>query len=124
MSRDPKLRKKTTKGQTYWHTRTGGVDTHFGNVKEVAHENARRAFTAHVASLRESGTSHKRHVLTAGELLDLYLDWLDKNRRTHLTRFAGFRPRGPTSPHCRADEGSRPPEDGLRLLQRHPLPDV
>lgn len=102
MPRQPKLRKKKIGGNTYWFTEAGGAATYFGNADEVPYEDARRAFSTHVGTLADEGKDRKRAGQSAGELMDLYLDWMQpnrstsnyKNRRTHLNRFGGFLPQG------------------------------
>jgi hypothetical protein len=101
MPRQPKLRKKKIGTTTYWFTKAGG-ETFFGNVKTVPYEEARRAFREHIATLNDLSRDRKGKGVTAGELMDLYLEWVEKNRslsnyknrRTHLSRFGGFRPKG------------------------------
>jgi hypothetical protein len=81
----------------YWFTKAGG-DTYFGNVEEVAYADAQRLFRQHITSLAEATNHDKRKVLTAGELMDLFLDWVQAHRsdrsysthRTHCTRFGAF----------------------------------
>jgi hypothetical protein len=98
MPRQPKLRKKKIGKSTYWYTEAG-EPTYFGNVQEVPYEDARRLFSAHIKSLVEEEPGSKRKALTAGELIDLFLEWIDKNRsgrtystrRTYCSRFASFR---------------------------------
>jgi integrase len=99
MPRKPTLRRKKVGRSEYWFTKAGGSDTYFGNIKEVPYEEARRQFAAHISNLVEEETPSKTKVLTAGELIDLFLDWLQKNRsgrtyssrRTYCSRFASFR---------------------------------
>jgi site-specific recombinase XerD len=99
MPRKPTLRRKKVGRSEYWFTKAGGNDTYFGNVKEVPYEEARRQFAAHIRNLAEEGAASKSGVLTAGELIELFLDWLHKNRsertystrRTYCSRFASFR---------------------------------
>ncbi len=99
MPRHAKLRKKKVGKSVYWFTKAGG-DTYFGNTTEVPYKEARRLFSDHVKNLAgEDGTSKSRHRVTAGELMDLFLDWIKKNRseRTYTTResycsrFAAFK---------------------------------
>ena len=102
MPRQPKLRKK--KIRTYWFTEAGESPTYLSYVDEVSYDDARRAFSKHIFTLDENEKGRKRAVLSAGELMDLYLDWVQKNRsgssyencRTHLTRFGAFIPEGRT----------------------------
>jgi integrase len=88
MPRQAKLRKKKVGKSVYWFTKAGG-DTYFGSVTDVPYKEARRLFSDHVKNLAgEDGTSKGRHGLTAGELMDLFLDWIKKNRceQTYTTR--------------------------------------
>jgi len=97
MARQAKLRKKKVGKTTYWFTKAGG-DTYFGNVDAVSYTEARSLFNGHVQSLSDSEKDSKQKALTAGELMDLFLDWIEKNRsratylsrRTHCNRFAAF----------------------------------
>jgi integrase len=65
----------------------------------VSYDEARRLFAAHISSLVEQEQGSKRKALTAGELIDLFLDWVQKNRsektystrRTYCSRFGSFR---------------------------------
>jgi hypothetical protein len=110
VARQPKLRKKKIGPTTYWFTKAGG-ETYFGNVQDVSYDDARRAIREHMNNLNEPARCRKGKGPTAGELMDLYLDWLEKNRstanfknrRTHLNRFGGFCPPGGMrpSPTCR-----------------------
>lgn len=101
MPRQPKLRKKKVGSTTYWHTKAGG-DTYLGNASEVSYADARRAFREHLNTLNDEETDRKSKGFTAGELMDLFLDWVKENRsasnhlnrRTHLNRFGKFRPDG------------------------------
>src|SRR5262245_34490366 len=98
MPAKPKLRKKTVGKSVYWFTKAGG-EKYFGNVKDVPYEEARRLFAAHLNSLAEDGQASKNKALTAGELIDLFLGWIEKHRsqktyssrRTYCSRFASFR---------------------------------
>jgi integrase len=97
MPRQPKLRKKKVGKTTYWFTKAGG-DTYFGNVDAVSYTDARNLFNGHIQSLSDAETDSKQKTLTAGQLMDLFLDWIEKNRsratylsrRTHCNRFAAF----------------------------------
>jgi integrase len=88
VARQPKLRKKKVGKSLYWFTKTGG-DTYFGSVATVPLRDARQRFMDHVQSLvAEQRESKGRTGLTAGELMDLFLDWIAKNRskQTYTTR--------------------------------------
>ena len=52
--------------------------TYLGNIAEVPHADARQAFAKHLGTLGEEAEDRKRAVLSAGELMDLYLDWVQK----------------------------------------------
>jgi integrase len=98
MPRQPKLRKKKVGRSIYWFTKAGG-DTYLGNVEEVSHLDARKLFADHLLRLHTSETSSKRQGLSAGELMDLFLDWVQKHRdettystrSTYCSRFGSFR---------------------------------
>jgi hypothetical protein len=98
MPRQPKLRKKKTASTTYWFTKAGG-DTYFGNVEIVSFKEARSLFNDHIKSLSENQEDSKRKGLTASDLVELFLSWIEKNRskntyesrRTHCNRFLNFR---------------------------------
>lgn len=104
MARQPKLRKKKVGKSLYWFTKAGG-DTYFGSVAKVPYRDARKEFTDHVQSLVARERESKRRTgLTAGELMDLFLDWIEKNRSrqtyttrlTYCSRFGGLNAgRGP-----------------------------
>ena len=99
MARQPKLRKKTVGGSVYWFTKTGG-DTYFGRVDEVSRKAANIAFAAHLNRVRSEETDSKRVGLTVGDLIDHFLEWVQKHRSTasyearrlYCERFARFRP--------------------------------
>ncbi len=98
LPRKPTPRRKQVGKSVYWFTKAGG-ETYFGNVEDVPDDEARRLFAGHIKTLAEDGAGSKRKALTAGELIDLFLDWLQKNRsdrtysthRTYCSRFAAFR---------------------------------
>jgi integrase len=76
MPRHPKLRKKTVGASTYWFTKAGG-DTYLGNVGRVKYGDAVRRFREHLLGLdRLNG----RPGLTAGDLIELFLDWVGRHR--------------------------------------------
>jgi integrase len=97
MARQPQLRKKKVGKSVYWFTKAGG-DTYFGNVEDVPYTDARRLFRQHITSLADAARDGKRKVLTAGEMMDLFLDWVQAHRsdrsygtrRTHCSRFGAF----------------------------------
>jgi integrase len=75
-----------------------GKNAYFGNVETVSFAEARSLFTSHLQSLAGGEEDSKRKGLTAGELMDLFLDWVEKNRsrdtyttrRTYCSRFGSF----------------------------------
>jgi integrase len=71
----------------YWYTEAGGA-TYFGNVETVPFSEARNLFNDHIKSLSEGTKDSKAKVRSAGELMDLFLDWISKNRSkdTYETR--------------------------------------
>jgi integrase len=93
--RQPKLRKKKIGKSRYWFTKAGG-DTYFGNVADVPFSEARRLFSEHVKSIFETGNKSKG--MTTGDLMDLFLEWVQKNRsdrtygtrKTHCEQFGAF----------------------------------
>ena len=87
MARQPKLRKKSVGRYVYWFTKTGG-DTNFGRVDEVPHQQAQKLFADHLSRIFAAEKDSKRQFLTVGELMDLFLDWVQKNRSedTYRTR--------------------------------------
>src|SRR5262245_6728412 len=97
MARHPKLRKKTVGTSVYWFTRAGG-DTYLGNVEEVSHQEAKRLFADHLLRVHGEARDNKRRGLSAGELMDLFLDWVQKHRdertystrKTYCSRFGAF----------------------------------
>src|SRR4051794_27692535 len=101
MARHPQLGKKTINGNTYYYTQAGGSPVYFGNVEDTPLSEAKDAFARHLVSLGEEVKDRKRGTLTAGELMDLFLEWFKdqseanyKNRVTHLSSFGRFCPRG------------------------------
>ena len=101
MARHPKLRKKKVGKSVYWFTKTGG-DTYFGKVGEVPFPEARRLFNQHVGSVVDAQDDRKGRELTAGDLMDQFLDWIEKHRsdrtystrKTHCNRFGKFKVKG------------------------------
>src|SRR6266446_875526 len=98
MPRLAKLRKKKVGRETYWYTEAG-EPTYFGNVDDVPHLAAKKLFTAHVQSLLEEKKDSKAKGFRAGDLLDLFLEWIRKNRsdatyttrRIYCSRFVNFK---------------------------------
>jgi hypothetical protein len=98
MPRQPKLRKKKVGMSIYWFTKAGG-DTYFGSVKEVKHRDARKLFADHLLKIQTQETACKSQGLSAGELMEVFLDWVQKHRdeqnyRTrsiYCSRFGSFR---------------------------------
>ena len=87
MPRVPKLRKKKIGKTTYWYTEAG-VSTYFGNVEEMPYSEARKLFSDHVKSLAEG--SKYRNVLSVAELVEKFLEWIEKNR-SPLSGLRNFR---------------------------------
>jgi len=54
----------------------GGGDTYLGNVEDVSYDGARRAFREHLNTLDDGEADRKSKGFTAGELMDLFLDWV------------------------------------------------
>lgn len=98
MARQPKLRKKKVGKSVYWFTKAGG-ETYFGNVEDVPYPQARKHFNEHLQSINDAAQDGKKKGLTAGELMDLFLDWIEKHRsertyssrKTCCSRFGSFR---------------------------------
>ena len=98
MPRPPKLRKKEVGTATYWYTEAGGP-TYFGNIDDVSYTNAKRLFADHIESLQDDKKDAKVNGFTAGDLLDLFLDWIEKHRshatyttrRIYCSRFVNFK---------------------------------
>jgi integrase len=98
MPRQPKLRKKRVKQSVYWFTKAGG-DTYFGPVEAVSHKEARKLFADHLVRLQSEEKENKRQGLTAGELMDLFLDYVQSHRskqtyatrKNYCSRFGAFR---------------------------------
>jgi integrase len=98
MPRHSKLRKKKIGKSVYWFTKAGG-DTYFGNVKEVPFQDAKKLFSQHLESLLDAQQDRKSRELSAGELMDLFLEWIEKHRsdrtystrKTHCNRFGKFK---------------------------------
>src|ERR1700730_11093843 len=97
MPRQPTLRKKTVKNSTYWFTKAGG-ETYFGRVDEVGTKDARKLFAEHLAKLRTDEAQGKAQEFTAGDLMDLFLAWVEQHRdkqnyatrRNYCSRFGSF----------------------------------
>jgi integrase len=98
MPRQPKLRKKKVGSSIYWFTKAGG-DTYFGNVEEVSHKAAKKLFATHLNKVHGDAEGSKRRGLSAGELMDLFLEWVHKHRdgqnyatrKNYCSRFGSFR---------------------------------
>jgi site-specific recombinase XerD len=98
VARQPKLRKKTVGKSVYWFTKAGG-DTYFGSVEDVTYTEAKKLFADHVQSLSDEKKDNKSHGQAAGDLLDLFLEWVKKHRssstytsrRIYCSRFGDFR---------------------------------
>jgi len=98
MPRQPKLRKKSVGKERYWYTEAGGP-TYFGNVDDVSYTQAKKLFADHTQSLLDEKKAAKLHGFTAGDLLDLFLDWIRKHRshstwttrRIYCVRFVDFK---------------------------------
>jgi site-specific recombinase XerD len=98
MPRQAKLRKKKVGKATYWYTEAG-EETYFGNVENVSYRDAKKLFAAHAQSLLEDKMDSKVKGFTAGDLLDLFLEWIRKNRsdatyttrRIYCSRFVDFK---------------------------------
>ena len=67
----------------------------FTPFREVSSADARKQFSAHIRNLGEEEAGSKSKVLTAGELIDLFLDWRRKKpQRTDARSIRrGTRPR-------------------------------
>jgi hypothetical protein len=87
MPRQPKLRKNRVGQTTYWYT-DAGVATYFGNVDAVPFVEARNLFNDHVRSLSYGAKDSNERCRTAGQLMDLFLDWMSRDRSadTYETR--------------------------------------
>ena len=81
MPQQPKLRKKHVGQATYWYTEAGGA-TYFGNVNVMPFVEARNLFNDHLKSLSEGAKESKQRSMTAGQLMDLFLEWIGQNRST------------------------------------------
>jgi len=98
VARQSKLRKKTVGKSVYWFTKAGG-DTYFGTVEDVPYKEARKLFADHVQILSDEKKDNKSRGLTAGDLMDLFLDWIRKHRspstyttrRIYCSRFGDFK---------------------------------
>lgn len=80
MPRQPKLRKKTNRAGD---TEAGGA-TYFGKVDSVPYLEAQSLFNDHIKSLSDGVIDSKAKGRTAGELMDLFLDWISKNRSVDI----------------------------------------
>jgi integrase len=101
MPRAPKLRKKTVGNCVYWYTKAGG-DTYFGHVDELTHKQANKLFADHLVKIRDEDSANKRERISAGELLDRFVDWIRTHRsvpsadmrKRYCLGFGRFRPNG------------------------------
>lgn len=97
MPRAPQLRKKCIGNSTYWHTKAGGQDVYFGNVKNVPHEQARVEFATFAKSLSDG--TFRSNSPSCVELMEEFLEWIKEHgsprtfdqRRRDCERFANFR---------------------------------
>lgn len=87
MPSHPRLRKKTIGNSVYWFTKAGG-ETYFGNVEDVPYKEARKLFADHVQSVQHAKQDSKGRGLTAGDLMDKFLEWVEAHRskQTYTTR--------------------------------------
>jgi hypothetical protein len=88
MPRQAKLRKKKVGSSVYWFTKAGGGETYFGSVDAVSYSEAKKLFNDHVKILAENEVANHSKGLTAGDLIALFLDWIEKKRsgQTYTTR--------------------------------------
>src|SRR5579862_6688642 len=101
MPRPSKLRKKKIGKSVHWFTKAGG-DTYFGNVKEVPFTDAKKLFSQHLESVLDSQQDRKSRELSAGDLMDLFLEWIETHRsdrtygtrKTHCNRFGKHKVKG------------------------------
>jgi hypothetical protein len=75
MPRLPQLRKKKVRDQLWWYTDAGGSATYFGKVEDAPFAVANRQFAEHITSLSDSPAPHKRGALSAGAVMDLFVDY-------------------------------------------------
>ena len=92
MPRQTKLRKRKVGKTTYWYTDTGG-ETYFSNVDSMRYTGAKNQFNQHVVNVTDAQKNSKTHELTAGEMTDLFPEWIEKHRRqrTYSTHNDPFR---------------------------------
>ena len=98
MPQHAKLRKKNVGNATYWYTEAGGP-TYLGNVEDIPYRQAKKLFADHTQSLLDEKKDAKLNGFTAGDLLDLFLDWIKKHRshstwttrRIYCERFVNFK---------------------------------
>ncbi|MCG8586870.1 MAG: hypothetical protein MI757_19370, partial [Pirellulales bacterium] len=81
MARHATLGKKKVGKYTYWHTKAGGEDVYFGNVKTVARKDADKAFVEHRRSLHDEQPRPVQPTpkMTCWELCERYLVWSKAN---------------------------------------------
>ncbi len=97
MARQPKLRKKKVGTSVYWFTKAGG-DTYFGSVDSVPYSEAKKLFNDHVKILGENDVARHSKGLTVGDLIVLFLEWIEKKRsrqtfttrKLYCTRFSNY----------------------------------
>ena len=76
MARQAKLGKKKVGKHTYWHTKAGGKDHYFGNVKTVTRKEADKQFLEHRQSLHDrKPRSRAASKMTCWEVCERYLVW-------------------------------------------------
>jgi len=91
MARQAKLRKKKVGKSTYEFTKAGG-DTYFGNVEVVGECLLGGLVGDLLLKISQDGPGSKRSNLSAGEMMDLFLDWVQKYRapKSYETRQNDF----------------------------------
>src|SRR5262249_21142248 len=73
--------------------------TYFGNVDDVSYTDAKKRFADHTQSLLDEKKDAKLNGFTAGDLLELFLEWVGKHRshstwttrRIYCERFVNFK---------------------------------
>ncbi len=107
MPQHPKLRKKNVGNATYWYTETGGP-TYLGNVDEVPYKMAKKLIAAHTQSLFDEKKYSKEEGFTAGDLIAIFLAWIEKHRshssytskRIYCSRFGDFKIGNNSGSYC------------------------
>lgn len=115
MPRQPKLRKKKVGTASYWYTEAGGP-TYFGKVDDVSYLNAKKLFADHTQSLLDEKKDAKLNGFTAGDLLDLFLDWIKKHRSPSTG------PQGESTASGSSTSRSAPPKSEACLPTRQQRP--